>query len=120
MRNLVYINGNGHLGKAAFEVVTYAKKLGGTVTVLATGNMSSDLLGKLGTYGANEVVINRAITGNDDQQIAAWIASQAAGANNMALIKTTPTVCNPKTMARTIKVVIRISINLVLKPKVLV
>jgi electron transfer flavoprotein alpha subunit len=83
MRNLVYINGNGHLGKAAFEVVTYAKKLGGTVTVLATGNMSSDLLGKLGTYGANEVVINRAITGNDDQQIAAWIATKATGADNI-------------------------------------
>jgi len=45
--------------------------------------MSSDLLTNLGTYGANEVVINRGITGNDDQQIAAWIASQAAGANNI-------------------------------------
>lgn len=83
MRNLVYINGNGHLGKAAFEVVTYAKKLGGTVTVLATGTMSADLLANLGTYGANEVVVNRGITGNDDQQIAAWIASQAAGADNI-------------------------------------
>ena len=59
MRNLVYINGNSHLGKAAFEVVTYAKKLGGTVTVLATGSISADLLAKLGAYGANEVVVNR-------------------------------------------------------------
>jgi electron transfer flavoprotein alpha subunit len=83
MRNLVYINGNSHLGKAAFEVVTYAKKLGGTVTVLATGNMSADLLAKLGSYGANEVVVNRGITSNDDQQIAAWIASKAAGADNI-------------------------------------
>jgi electron transfer flavoprotein alpha subunit len=83
MRNLVYINGNSHLGKAAFEVVTYAKKLGGTVSVLATGNMSADLLAKLGSYGANEVIVNRGITGNDDQQIAAWIASQAAGADNI-------------------------------------
>jgi electron transfer flavoprotein alpha subunit len=83
MRNLVYINGNSHLGKAAFEVVTYAKKLGGTVTVLATGNMSDDLLAKLGSYGANEVVVNRGITSNDDQQIAAWIASKAAGADNI-------------------------------------
>ena len=83
MRNFVYINGNSHLGKAAFEVVTYAKKLGGTVTVLATGNMSADLLAKLGSYGANEVIVNRGITGNDDQHIAAWIASQAAGADNI-------------------------------------
>jgi len=44
----------------------------------------------------------------------------AAGANNIALINTTPTVCNPKTMAKTINEVIKISIILVLKPKVLV
>ena len=83
MKNIVYINGNSHLGKAAFEVVTYAKKLGGTVTVLATGNMSQDLLATLGSYGADDVLVNRGITGNDDQQITAWIASKASGADNI-------------------------------------
>lgn len=83
MKNLVYINGNGHLSKAAFEVVTYAKKLGGNVTVLATGKMDSSLLSSLGDYGATEVLINRGITGNDDQQIAAWIASKASEASNI-------------------------------------
>lgn len=83
MKNLVYINGNGHLSKAAFEVVTYAKKLGGEVTVLASGKMESSLLATLGAYGATEVVINRGITGNDDQQIAAWIATKATGVDNI-------------------------------------
>ncbi len=83
MKNLVYINGNSHLNKAAFEVVTYAKKLGGDITVLASGNMESSLLSSLGNYGAKEVIINRGITGNDDQQIAAWIASKAPDANNI-------------------------------------
>ncbi|MFM7595139.1 MAG: electron transfer flavoprotein subunit alpha/FixB family protein [Flavobacteriales bacterium] len=83
MKNIVYISGNSHLGKAAFEVVTYAKKLGGTVTVLATGNMSQDLLATLGSYGADDVLVNRGITGNDDQQITAWIASKASGADNI-------------------------------------
>ncbi len=83
MKNLVYINGNGHLSKAAFEVVTYAKKLGGSVTVLASGKMDSSLLSSLGAYGATEVVINRGITGNDDQQIAAWIATKATGVDNI-------------------------------------
>jgi electron transfer flavoprotein alpha subunit len=83
MKNLVYINGNGHLSKAAFEVVTYAKKLGGEVTVLASGKMDSSLLSSLGAYGATEVVINRGITGNDDQQIAAWIATKATGVDNI-------------------------------------
>ncbi len=83
MKNLVYINGNGHLSKAAFEVVTYAKKLGGSVTVLASGKMDSSLLSSLGAYGATEVVINRGIRGNDDQQIAAWIATKATGVDNI-------------------------------------
>jgi electron transfer flavoprotein alpha subunit len=83
MKNLVYINGNGHLSKAAFEVVTYAKKLGGEVTVLASGKMDSSLLATLGAYGATEVVINRGITGNDDQQIAAWIATKATVVDNI-------------------------------------
>ena len=68
MGNIVYINANGHLGKAAFEAVTYAKKLGGTVKVLATGSLESSSLGQLGKYGANEVLVNRGIIGSDDKK----------------------------------------------------
>lgn len=83
MKNIVYIQANGALPKAAFEVVSYAHQLGGTVTVLATGSLNSDGLSVLGSYGANEVIVNRAITGNDDQTIAAWLAQHSAGAHNL-------------------------------------
>lgn len=83
MKNIVYIQANGTLPKAAFEVVSYAHQLGGTVTVLATGSLNSDALSVLGSYGANEVIVNRAITGNDDQTIAAWLAQHSAGAHNL-------------------------------------
>ena len=83
MGNIVYINANNQLGKAAFEVVTYAHKLGGSVTVLATGALSASDLALLGSNGANEIIINRSITGNDDKQIAAWIATRAQGAQNI-------------------------------------
>lgn len=83
MGNIVYINANGHLGKAAFEAVTYAKKLGGTVKVLATGLLESSSLGQLGKYGANEVLVNRGIIGNDDQEICAWISQECSGAENI-------------------------------------
>lgn len=83
MKNIVYIQANGALPKAAFEVVSYAHQLGGTVTVLATGSLNSDALSLLGSYGANEVIVNRAITGNDDQTIAAWLAQHSAGAHNL-------------------------------------
>ncbi len=83
MKNIVYIQANGALPKAAFEVVSYAHQLGGTVTVLATGSLNSDSLSVLGSYGANEVIVNRAITGNDDQTIAAWLAQHSTGAHNL-------------------------------------
>ena len=82
MGNIVYINANTTLGKSSFELVTYAKKLGGNVTVLACGNLSSEDLAKLGTYGANEVIVNRAIS-HDEQHITHWIASKAQGAETL-------------------------------------
>jgi len=83
MKNIVFIQANYTLSKAAYEVVSYAHQLGGTVKVLATGNLPSEALSALGSYGANEVVVNRAITSNDDQMIAAWIAKHSEGANNL-------------------------------------
>jgi electron transfer flavoprotein alpha subunit len=83
MKNLVYIQANSTLSKAAYEVVSYAHQLGGTVKVLATGILSSEALSALGSYGANEVVVNRSITENDDQIIAAWLAQHSTGADNI-------------------------------------
>jgi len=83
MKNIVFIQANSALSKAAYEVVSYAQQLGGTVKVLATGNLPSEALSALGSYGASEVVVNRAITSNDDQMIAAWIAKHSEDANNL-------------------------------------
>ena len=51
MKALVYINTNHFATKASFEAVTYAKKLGGEVTVVAYGNAAG--AEALGAYGAN-------------------------------------------------------------------
>lgn len=55
MSTLVYINSNDGLAKSALEVVTYAKKLGGDVTVITTGGADESSLASLGEYGATKV-----------------------------------------------------------------
>ncbi len=84
MSTLVYINSNNGIGKAALEVVTYAKKLGDTVTVVTNGN-GSDALASLGEYGASKVLIDRSVVGNDPQQITRLVATtaEAVGANTV-------------------------------------
>jgi hypothetical protein len=53
---LVYVNSANGLSKAAFETVTYGKKLGDQVVVITNGSASSDLLSTLGEYGASKVL----------------------------------------------------------------
>ena len=74
MSVLVYINGNS-IGKAAFEAVTYGKKLGGDVTVISSGNTDNGVLASLGKYGASKVLVDRSVAGNDDQQLTRLIAA---------------------------------------------
>lgn len=76
MSVLVYINGNA-VGKSAFEAVTYAKKLNDQVTVVSSGNADNSALAALGKYGASKVMIDRNVTGNDDQQLTRLIANAA-------------------------------------------
>ena len=72
MATLVYISG-GHAGtKAAHELVTYAKKLGSEVVVVASGK-SGDLA-DLGTYGASKVLVDANVTEEDSKQLTALIA----------------------------------------------
>lgn len=84
MSTLVYINSSNGIGKAALEVVSYAKKLGGDVTVVASGNGDADALASLGEYGASKVIVDRSV-GDDSQQITRMIASAAesTGANTV-------------------------------------
>jgi electron transfer flavoprotein alpha subunit len=75
MKTLVYINGNHAHAKASFEAVTYAKKLGGEVIVIASGNGSD--LAKLGEYGASKVMVDKSLDHGDAQQITKLIAAAA-------------------------------------------
>jgi electron transfer flavoprotein alpha subunit len=80
MKALVYINTNHFAAKASFEAVTYAKKLGGEVTVVAYGNAAG--AEALGAYGANKVLVDSSINEADNQQITRLVASavEATGA----------------------------------------
>jgi electron transfer flavoprotein alpha subunit len=73
MKTLVYINSDNGLSKAALETVTYAKKLGGEVTVVSAGANSD--LSRLGEYGANKVIVDRSLVNGDAQQITRLVAS---------------------------------------------
>lgn len=82
---LVYVNSANGLSKAAFETVTYGKKLGDQVVVITNGNASSDTLASLGEYGASKVIVDRTIDGEDAQQLTRLVASvaQANGATTI-------------------------------------
>lgn len=82
---LVYVNSANGLSKAAFETVTYGKKLGDQVVVITNGNASSDTLASLGEYGASKVLVDRTVDGEDAQQLTRLVASvaQANGASTI-------------------------------------
>jgi len=73
MSVLVYIHNQHAIGKNAFEVVSYAKKIG-EVTVITHGNIDSSSLEELGKYGASNILIDRELTTPDDQQLTRFIA----------------------------------------------
>ena len=83
MKNIVYLHAENALNKAALEIVSYAQRLGGNVTVLATGSLSNDILSSLGNYGASEVLVHRKLSNNDDQSLTSWIASMTTEAANI-------------------------------------
>jgi electron transfer flavoprotein alpha subunit len=72
MATLVYINGEHAGAKASHELVTYAKKLGSEVIVVASGK-SADLA-DLGTYGASKVLVDANVSEVDTRQLTALIA----------------------------------------------
>jgi electron transfer flavoprotein alpha subunit len=74
---LVYINSENGVSKASLEAITYANKLG-NVVALSNGSLSNDELSTLGNYGASKVLIDRAVSGEDQQQVVKMIAEVAA------------------------------------------
>ena len=85
MSTLVYITSSNGIGKSAFEAVTYAKKIGGEVVVVTTGNADASVLASLGEYGATKVLVDKAVTSDDAQQVTRVIAKavEATGANTV-------------------------------------
>jgi electron transfer flavoprotein alpha subunit len=86
MSTLVYINSNNGLNKAALEVVTYSKNLGGNVTVIATGSSNQEMLATLGQYGASKVIFEASVTGDDAQQLTELIATVAQAENAATIV----------------------------------
>ena len=83
---LVYTNTDNGLSKASKEVVTYAKKLGDSVSVITNGNASNDLLAELGQYGASKVLVDRSVSTDDVQQVIDLVASAAESTGATSII----------------------------------
>lgn len=83
---LVYVNSSNGLSKAAFETVTYAKKLGNEVLVVTNGKASSNDLASLGEYGATKVLVDRMVDGEDPQQLTRLIADVAKYNNSKTIV----------------------------------
>jgi electron transfer flavoprotein alpha subunit len=83
---LVYSNTDNGLSKASKEVVTYAKKLGDSVTVVTNGNASSDALAELGQYGASKVLVDRSVSTDYVQQVIDLVASAAESTGATSII----------------------------------
>ena len=73
MKALVFISSNHFASKASKEAVTYAKKMGGDVTIVSFGSI--DGAASLGIFGANKVLVDTSIEVADDQQLTRLVAS---------------------------------------------
>jgi len=84
MSVLVYIHNEHSIGKNAFELVSYAKKIG-TVTVLTHGNIDEQSIAELGEYGASNILVDKSLSSPDDKQLVRFIVSacEKVGANTI-------------------------------------
>jgi electron transfer flavoprotein alpha subunit len=84
---LVYINSENGISKASLEAITYANKLG-DVVALSNGSLSNDELSTLGNYGASKVLVDRAVSGEDQQQVVKMIdeVATARGADTVVFV----------------------------------
>ncbi len=85
MNILVYINAAQSVAKSALELVSYASKIGGSITVVATGKAEDSTLATLGEYGASKVLVDRSVSSEDAQQVTRLI-SKAVETTNADLI----------------------------------
>lgn len=86
MNILVYINAENGVAKSGLEVVTYAKKMGGNVTVVASGKSDESALAALGEYGADKVLVDHNASSDDSQQITRLVVKAAETTNADVII----------------------------------
>jgi electron transfer flavoprotein alpha subunit len=87
MSVLVYIDTlNGSVAKNALEAVFYGSKIGET-TVITNGTIADSELAKVGSYGANKILINRSLIENDPSQLSKLIQAgvEATGADTIVV-----------------------------------
>mgnify|MGYP001235885917 CR=1 FL=1 len=68
MSVVVFVEVKNKISKAALEAVSYGSKLG-NVTVVTYGNSSDEVLSEMSNYGAENILVCRSLTNNNDQQI---------------------------------------------------
>jgi electron transfer flavoprotein alpha subunit len=74
MSVVVFVEVKNKVSKAALEAVSYGSKLG-KVTVVTYGDASEEVLSEMSNYGAENILVCRTLSENNDQKITNLIAA---------------------------------------------
>jgi electron transfer flavoprotein alpha subunit len=74
MSVVVFVEVKNKVSKAALEAVSYGSKLG-KVNVVTYGDASEEVLSEMSNYGAENILVCRTLTENNDQKITNLIAA---------------------------------------------
>ena len=74
MSVVVFVEVKNKVSKAALEAVSYGSKLG-KVNVVTYGDTSEEVLSEMNNYGAENILVCRTLTENNDQKITNLIAA---------------------------------------------
>ena len=80
MSVVVFVEVKNKVSKSALEAVSYGSKLG-NVTVVTYGDASEEVLKEMGNYGAENILICRSLTENNDQQITNLVTAAVKESN---------------------------------------
>jgi electron transfer flavoprotein alpha subunit len=80
MSVVVFVEVKNKISKSALEAVSYGSKLG-NVTVLTYGNTSDEVLSEMSNYGAENILVCRSLTNNNDQQITNLVSAAVEKTN---------------------------------------
>jgi electron transfer flavoprotein alpha subunit len=80
MSVVVFVEIKNKISKSALEAVSYGSKLG-NVTVVTYGNSSEEVLSEMSNYGAENILVCRSLTDNNDQQLTNLVAAAVEQSN---------------------------------------